>query len=194
MPMASLKKSEACITCHEMAVMVKGKHRFERCEDCRRADTIRRWRVRKVRYALRDEVGKLISYNVGDGWRAGYLMNIGPNAASVQPIGSINGPAPDIIRVSLADMKLESCQSLKYPRVEDYYAMTDKAKKRLPVLIAHPTVQKITVSTEREQPKIVDSEHRCPNTDKEKGLCDCETCTRERETLMESPTTSAGHN
>jgi len=68
--MAGLKKSEACVDCHEQAVLVKRKHRFERCEDCRRAHTILMLRVRKVSRQLLDYVGLLISYNQSDGWRA----------------------------------------------------------------------------------------------------------------------------
>jgi hypothetical protein len=170
--MAGLKKSEACVDCHEQAVLVKRKRRFERCEDCRRAHTILMLRVRKVSRQLRDYVGLLISYNQSDGWRAGYLVsfNSGRTAASVQPIGSINSPAPDIIAVRVADMRPEPCQSKRYPRIEDYYAMTDKAKKKpFPVLVTQRSgvvqpsvaiaackalaVQEIPVSTEPEQPR-----------------------------------------
>jgi len=144
--MAGLKKSESCITCHGQAVLVKGKRRHERCEDCRRAHTIRLWRIRKVARSLKECVGRLIAYNTGDGWRAAYLVSMGPNAASVQPIGAIGSEAPAVKRVSLADIRPEEFQSTKFPRIEDYMATT----KGLPVLLAQsvaskpkPVVQKV---------------------------------------------------
>jgi hypothetical protein len=171
--------TKGCRDCHGQAVLVKGKHVFDRCEDCRRAHTIKLWRVRKVARSLKEQIGLLIAYNKGDGWRAAYLLGMGPTHATVQPIGAIGGEAPDVMRVSIADIRPEEFQSIKYPRVEDYMAMT--TTKRAPVLVVQTAgardyskviihgseplqtldgtlVQEIPVSTEREQPKIVDTE------------------------------------
>lgn len=133
--MAKEKIANMCEDCHTLPVRVRNSVRFKKCDDCRRTDTIARLHGRRVKRTLGSSINHLIQYNEASspGWRAGYLLNVGPRAASVQPIGGKNGICPSIIRVALADIKAEELQSATMPTVEDYYKMTDK--KRVPLLV-----------------------------------------------------------
>ena len=80
--------------------------------------------------------GSLVSFNVGDGWRCGYLLKIRETRGDVQPIGVI-GKIPSIVTCNLADIRLEPNQSVKWPTVDDFY----RANKRTApvVLLAAPS-------------------------------------------------------
>jgi hypothetical protein len=119
--MAAIKRSEQCTECGDNPRRVRKGKKFPMCEDCRRASVILRLRVRKVKRTLGDSVGKLVQFNTGDGWRTGYLVQMHERNAQVQPIGA-RGKVPDIMVVSLGDIKAELMQSPSCPTVADYYA------------------------------------------------------------------------
>jgi len=102
-----------------------GTRTYLRCEDCRRTSIILRLRVRHTRRILVEQLNKPVQYNTGEGWRCGYLLKLGPSRASIQPIGAI-GRSPDIIGVSIADVKPETgTASFKMPTVEDFYRVNN---------------------------------------------------------------------
>jgi len=87
---------------------------------------VARLAARKIKRILHE--GCLILYYV-DGWRVGYLVNLGVSAASVQPIGGLCGSVPENIRVPLTDIKPEIITSAKCPQtVQEYYEMNEKRK------------------------------------------------------------------
>lgn len=129
-----MSKAGMCSECGDGAQRVRKGKKFKLCEDCRREDTVRRWKVRSVRRDLQECVGKLVQFNEGTGWKAGYLIKFGSyNDAHIQPIGAL-GRIPDITSVSLAHVKVETHQSPSMPTVEDFYRVNEK--KKVLVLVA----------------------------------------------------------
>ena len=95
--------------------------------------------------------GSLVSFNVGDGWRCGYLLKIRETRGDVQPIGVI-GKIPSIVTCNLADIRLEPNQSVKWPTVDDFY----RANKRTApvVLLARPVQAKPVASALAAEPPL----------------------------------------
>jgi hypothetical protein len=92
-------------------------------------------KARAVKRGLAGQIGRLVSYNHGDGWRAGYLKEITALYATIQPIGA-GRKCPDLITLPLHDIAVETGQSKKYPTIEDYIKMTET--KSPTVLVAQP--------------------------------------------------------
>ena len=144
-----LKASECCAECGDAAPRVRKGKRFTLCEDCRAAVTTRRWRVRKAMRSLRNEIGHVVEYNEGEGWRTGYLVEILSVNGRVQPIGAC-GRVPDIVTVCLADVKTPTCGSPSMPTVEDFYRRMESMKpKKVVVLVAQPVVVKCTAGANK---------------------------------------------
>jgi hypothetical protein len=137
--MAAIKKSEACVECQEQPPRVRKGKRFKLCEDCRRSVTTRRWHVRKALRSLRNEIGHVVEFNEGEGWRAGYLVETLSVNARVQPIGSC-GRIPDIITVCIADVKTPTCGSPSMPTIEDFYKRMETMKPRRVLVASAPFV------------------------------------------------------
>ena len=124
-----IERRAVCAECNDAAPRVRKGKRFLLCEDCRRADSTRRWKVRRTLRALRNEVGRVVEFNQGKGWRTGYLVRIMSANAEVQPIGAA-GRVPDTLVIGLADVKAATCGSASMPTIEDFYRKS--AVKRLP--------------------------------------------------------------
>ncbi len=140
-----IERRAVCTECKEAAPRQRKGKKFKLCEDCRRADTTRRWKVRKALRQLRNEVTHVVEYNQGEGWRVGYLVKIIDRYADVQPIGSC-GRVPDLICVSLADIKLPSCGSPSMPTVEDFYKRMEAMKPKKTVLLVAETPRKAAIT------------------------------------------------
>lgn len=140
--MPAVKKSEQCTECGDNPRRVRKGKKFLLCEDCRYASVLLRLRVRKTKRVLAGMTGRIVQFNQGEGWRAGYLLKMGDQKASIQPIG-VRGKLPDIIGVSLAEIK-EEMQSPSCPTVADYYRKYHPGEK-VPVL-----------EVEDKQPRIFD--------------------------------------
>ena len=144
-----LKASECCAECGDAAPRVRKGKKFKLCEDCRAAVTTRRWRVRKAMRSLRNEIGHVVEYNEGEGWRTGYLVEILSVNGRVQPIGAC-GRVPDIVTVCLADVKIPTCGSPSMPTVADFYRRMESMKpKKVVVLVAQPVVVKCTAGANK---------------------------------------------
>lgn len=133
-----IERRAVCAECNDAAPRVRKGKRFLLCEDCRRADSTRRWKVRRALRALRNEVGRVVEFNQGDGWRAGYLVKIMSANAEVQPIGAA-GRVPDTLVIGLANVKAATCGSASMPTIEDFYKRMEAMKpKKVVVLVAQP--------------------------------------------------------
>jgi len=177
-----IERRAVCTECNEAAPRVRKGKKFKLCEDCRRAVTTKKWRVRAVKRTLSGEIGRPVEFNTGEGWRVGYFIKFGDYSdAHIQPVGAM-GKVPDIVGVSLADVKVASCGSPSMPTVDDFYKRMEAMKpKKVVVLVAQPyppmsvlvkeiidgavvrrtenaivSVQETAVSTRNEQPKKVD--------------------------------------
>ncbi len=136
--MVQIERRAVCAECQTSAPRVRKGKRFTLCEDCRAAVTTRRWRVRKAMRSLRNEIGHVVEYNEGEGWRTGYLVEILSVNGRVQPIGAC-GRVPDIVTVCLADVKKPTCGSPSMPTIEDFYRRMESMKpKKVVVLVAQP--------------------------------------------------------
>ncbi|MFI5260784.1 MAG: hypothetical protein ACHQU0_03250 [Candidatus Paceibacteria bacterium] len=134
-----IERRAVCTECNEAAPRVRKGKKFKLCEDCRRAVTTKKWRVRAVKRTLSGETGRPVEFNTGEGWRVGYFIKFGEYSdARIQPVGAM-GKIPDIIGVSLADVKKASCGSPSMPTVEDFYRkMGAMQPKKIAVLVAQP--------------------------------------------------------
>ncbi len=131
-----IERRAVCAECNDAAPRVRKGKRFLLCEDCRRADSTRRWKVRRALRALRNEVGRVVEFNQGDGWRAGYLVKIMSANAEVQPIGAA-GRVPDTLVIGLANVKAATCGSASMPTIEDFYKRMEAMKpKKVVVLVS----------------------------------------------------------
>jgi len=158
--MATVDRAKVCTECLTNPKRQRKGKKFPLCDDCRKIVTARRWKARSLKRTLIE--GQLVQFNLGDGWKTGYLIKFRETRADVQPIGAI-GRIPDVIGVNIDSMKPEPNPSKLWPTVDDFY----RANKRTApvVLVADPTaanknavrVQKVTVFTEREQSKPVNS-------------------------------------
>ena len=158
--MATVDREKVCTECLTNPKRQRKGKKFPLCDDCRKIVTARRWKARSLKRTLIE--GQLVQFNLGDGWKTGYLIKFRETRADVQPIGAI-GRIPDVIGVNIDSMKPEPNPSKLWPTVDDFY----RANKRSApvVLVADPTaanknvtrVQKVTVFTKREQPKPVNS-------------------------------------
>jgi hypothetical protein len=148
--MPAIKRSEACRECKEQPPRVRKGKRFPLCEDCRRAATTRKWKVRRALRQLRSEVGRIVEYNEGEGWRTGYLVRIMSINAEVQPIGSI-GRIPDLITCCLSDVKVPTCGSSSMPTIDDFYRKMKAARTAAkPVEPGSPVIRQIAAEYETE--------------------------------------------
>ena len=126
--MAGIKNSETCSACHECFACYRHGKRLKVCDGCYRKSIIDRLAARKIRRTLHD--GCLILY-YSDGWRCGYLVQLGESTASVQPLGGQCGAVPEVMRVPLTDIKPEIITSAKVPpTVGEYYEMSKKKVRR----------------------------------------------------------------
>ncbi len=133
-----IERRAVCAECNDAAPRVRKGKRFLLCEDCRRADSTRRWKVRRALRALRNEVGRVVEFNQGEGWRTGYLLKIIVGDAIIQPVGAL-GKIPETIQLTLADVKVASCGSPSMPTVDDFYKRMEAMKpKKVVVLVAQP--------------------------------------------------------
>ncbi len=133
-----IERRAVCTECNEAAPRVRKGKKFKLCEDCRRAVTTKKWKVRKAQRQLRNEIGHVIEFNEGEGWRTGYLVEAMSVNARVQPIGAC-GRVPDILTVCLADVKIPTCGSPSMPTIEDFYRKMESMKMKKPVvLVAQP--------------------------------------------------------
>ncbi len=134
-----IERRAVCIECKEAAPRQRKGKKFKLCEDCRRADTTKKWRVRAVKRTLSGEIGRPVEFNTGEGWRVGYFIKFGDYSdAHIQPVGAM-GKVPDIVGVSLADVKVASCGSPSMPTVDDFYKRMEAMKpKKVVVLVAQP--------------------------------------------------------
>ena len=158
--MATVDREKVCTECLTNPKRQRKGKKFPLCDDCRKIVTARRWKARSLKRTLIE--GQLVQFNLGGGWKTGYLIKFRETRADVQPIGAI-GRIPDVIGVNIDSMKPEPNPSKLWPTVDDFY----RANKRSApvVLVADPTaanknvtrVQKVTVFTKREQPKPVNS-------------------------------------
>lgn len=166
--MAGIKHSENCSECHEQIVATRHGKKLQLCDDCYRNGVIDRLKARKVRRTLTE--GAIIQY-YQDGWRVGYLIKMGPNRASIQPVGAKDGICPEILGVMLTDIKAEIYTSALFPTVEDYYRMTKH--KAVPVLVAGrgvvslaaEAVKKAEVSLQTMATFTVPEQHVIVNTE-----------------------------
>ncbi len=137
-----IERRAVCTECNEAAPRVRKGKKFKLCEDCRRAVTTKKWKVRKAQRQLRNEIGHVIEFNEGEGWRTGYLVEAMSVNARVQPIGAC-GRVPDILTVCLADVKIPTCGSPSMPTVDDFYKRMEAMKpKKTVVLVAEPISRK----------------------------------------------------
>lgn len=134
----SAKTAGNCIECQEQPPRVRNGRKFKLCQECRATSTSLRWTVRGFKRSLSASTGKLVEFNHGDGWRAGYFLSMTGNYATIQPVGAV-GRVPDTITVSLANVKLASLQSPSMPTVEDFYRKMEAMKtKKVMVLVSGP--------------------------------------------------------
>ncbi len=133
-----IERRAVCTECNEAAPRVRKGKKFRLCEDCRRTLTIRKWKVRGIKRVLANEIGRVVEFNQGGGWRTGYLLKIIVGDAIIQPVGAL-GKIPETIQLTLADVKVASCGSPSMPTVDDFYKRMEAMKpKKVVVLVAQP--------------------------------------------------------
>ena len=99
----------------------------------------------------------------GEGWHCGYLMNVGPTFASVQPIGTMTGELPACIRVDLLDVEPTAILQTKYPTVEAFLAARPAhTVKEIPVEKLDATKPKRTRAAKVKDPALPDSMGKPP--------------------------------
>lgn len=131
--MATIDRAKVCTEClTELRRVRKGKT-FPLCDLCRVVVTTKKWKTRQLKRRLVE--GRVIQFNVGGGWRAGYLLKLRETRADVQPIGAV-GRIPDVIGVNIVDLKKEEGSPKLWENVEDFYRV-NRAKKPV-VLVADP--------------------------------------------------------
>ncbi len=137
-----IERRAVCTECNEAAPRVRKGKKFRLCEDCRRTLTIRKWKVRGIKRVLANEIGRVVEFNQGEGWRTGYLLKIIVGDAIIQPVGAL-GKIPETIQLTLADVKVASCGSPSMPTVDDFYKRMEAMKpKKTVVLVAEPISRK----------------------------------------------------
>ncbi len=102
-------------------------------------------------------------YDIGGGWRVGYLLKVGDVNASMQPIAARKGELPDPIRVDILDVKAAAILQTKYPTLEDYlkgngYDRAKEPQKKLDPVVKRERVAKVKVTAQaavrgEKQPK-----------------------------------------
>ena len=132
--MATVDREKVCTECLTNPKRQRKGKKFPLCDDCRKIVTARRWKARSLKRTLIE--GQLVQFNLGDGWKTGYLIKFRETRADVQPIGAI-GRIPDVIGVNIDSMKPEPNPSKLWPTVDDFYRAS---KRSAPVvLVADPT-------------------------------------------------------
>jgi len=129
--MATIDRAKTCTECLSEPRRVRKGKIFPLCDLCRVIVTTKKWKTRQLKRLLIE--GRLVQFNIGDGWRAGYLLKLRETRADVQPIGAV-GRIPDVVAVNIVDLKKEEGIGKLWENVQDFYK-ANQARKPV-VLVA----------------------------------------------------------
>ena len=135
--MATIDRAKVCTECLSNTRRVRKGKTFPLCDLCRVVVTAKKWKTRQLKRRLVE--GRVIQFNVGDGWRAGYLLKMRETRADVQPIGAV-GRIPDVIVVNIVDLKKEEGAPKLWENVEDFYR-ANRTKKPVVLVADHQSAE-----------------------------------------------------